>query len=165
VSKQKRGHRGQPATEPPAAHASDLATPKVILEAIFPGPGMCGSTRLQPLRITHYLALEMVQSPLLDATGVARQSTTQDIVTALAICSTPAASLFDLLELGGRAALETMVKDFAVRAPIADIRDASARIVEHCRKAFATVLPGGGGGGEDGPLSRVPPTPAPGPGS
>jgi hypothetical protein len=67
------------------------------------------------------------------------------------------------MDLGGRPALERLARDFAAVAPIADIRDAALRVVEHCRKAFATILPGGGGGGADGPLSSstVPPEAAP----
>lgn len=157
--------KGTKGTPPDSDEASDMATPRVILDALFPQPGVCGSTQLRPLTIAHYLALELVESPLLAAPGAARETTTMDVVQSMAIMSLPADKVFDLMELGGRAALERLARDFAVVAPIADIRDSAARVVEHCRKAFATVLPGGGGGaggGAEGPLltSTVPP-PAP----
>jgi hypothetical protein len=162
VSKRK-GAKGTPADSDESGDAGDLPTPHVILDALFPQPGRCGSTSLQPLRIAHYLALELVDSPLLDSPKSARNTSSMDIVQAMAILSLPAERVLDAMDLGGRPALERLARDFAAVAPIADIRDAALRVVEHCRKAFATILPGGGGGGADGPLSSstVPPEAAP----
>jgi len=158
--KKRQGTKG---TAPGSAEPSDMPTPRVILDALFPQPGVCGTTQLQPLRIAHYLALELVGSPLLDQPGSTRETNSMDVVRSLAIMSLPADKILDLMNAGGRAALERLALDFAAVAPLADICDAAARVVQHCRNAFATALPGGSGGGADSPLSMstVPPAAAP----
>jgi len=112
-------------------------TPKAILNALFPNPVTVAGIKLQPVTSLHYLALEKLENPLINAGLDANTSST---VEALLILSLTPVQVRELLA-EEYYAITVRVQELAGRIPAAELPGITQEMTEHILSAFKTAVP------------------------
>lgn len=127
-------------------------TPKAVIDAFMPEGRKVGDIPLNPMDMGHFLALERIESRVLDDLP---HATAEDAARAVLLLTMPGDEAMALV--GEQEAFEARLREFARRVDAAEVQVLAQRLGETLQAAFATVVPGKEAS-EESPLTGSPPS-------